>query len=93
MVETSVPWRTPARPVERRVRPRTCLRCFEAPLREGNGARTSVHADVGPGDSSSDDLICAHQQRLWNLDPERPCGWQIDCQLEFGRLLDRHLSG
>src|SRR5262245_1234848 len=34
----------------------------------------------------------AHEQRRRNLDAERLCGLEIDCQLEFGRLLDRQIT-
>jgi len=41
---------------------------------------------------SLDHLVCAHQDRLWDRDSERPGGFQVH-QLELGRLFDRQVGG
>ena len=38
-------------------------------------------------------LVSAQQQRLRHCEPERPCGPEIDHQLELRRLLDRKIGG
>src|SRR6478752_9011301 len=45
------------------------------------------------GDPSLDHLIRAQQQRLWDREPERPGGLQIDHQLELRWLLHGKLGG
>ena len=39
-----------------------------------------------------DDLVGARKQRWRDCNPERLCGFKIDGQYEFGRLLDRHIT-
>src|SRR6266567_1831082 len=43
--------------------------------------------------ASFDDLVGAHEDRLWDRQPERLRGLEIDDQLEGGRLLDRQVGG
>jgi len=38
-------------------------------------------------------LVRAQQQRLWNSDSERLCGFQVDHQVEFSRLVDGEIIG
>jgi hypothetical protein len=40
-----------------------------------------------------DHLIRPPQQRLWNRQPEGPCGLKVDHQLKLGRLLNRKIIG
>jgi hypothetical protein len=40
-----------------------------------------------------DHPVCAHQDRLRNLDPERLCSSDIDHHFEFGRLFCRNAAG
>jgi hypothetical protein len=42
---------------------------------------------------SFDHLIGAQQERVWDRQPDRFGGCQIDDQIEFGRLLDRDIAG
>jgi hypothetical protein len=43
--------------------------------------------------NSFDHLIGAQQERVWDRQPNRLGGCQIDDQIEFGRLLDGILPG
>ena len=40
-----------------------------------------------------DHLVRAQQQRLWDREPERLRGLQVDDQLEFGRPFDGKVGG
>src|SRR6516162_6454562 len=40
-----------------------------------------------------DHLIGEHEEVVWHFDPERPGGFEIDDEFEFGRLLDRDVAG
>ena len=40
-----------------------------------------------------DHLIGAKQKRVWDRQPDRFGGCQIDDQIKFGRLLDRDIAG
>ena len=37
-------------------------------------------------------LICAYEQRRWQINPDGLCGSGIDHSFEFRRLLDRHVG-
>src|SRR5215468_557970 len=57
--------------------------------------RTAVwHSDAarGPSTPSFDHLVGAREQRIRHGKTERPCGRQVDDQIELGRLLDREIS-
>jgi len=43
-------------------------------------------------DSSSNHLVGANQDRLWNCQPKGLGGPEVDYELEFGRLLDRQVA-
>ena len=40
-----------------------------------------------------DHLVGEHEQVVWHFDPERPGGFKIDNELEYGRLLHRDVAG
>ena len=40
-----------------------------------------------------DDLVCTQQNARRQLDADRPCGLEIDDQLEFCGLLDQQVGG
>ena len=38
-------------------------------------------------------LVGEHEEVVWHFDPERSSGFEIDDELEFGRLLHRDVAG
>ena len=40
-----------------------------------------------------DDLVGEHQEIMWHFDPKRPGRFEINDEVEFGRLLHRDVAG
>src|SRR6516225_5274230 len=55
--------------------------------------RPSALAVVSLSDPLFDDIVGDSEQRGWHLDAERPGRWQVDDELEFGRLHHREFGG
>src|SRR5215213_8687510 len=44
-----------------------------------------------PREALLDDLVGLSEELLWDVETQRPGGFEVDDQLEGGRLLDRHV--
>jgi hypothetical protein len=49
--------------------------------------------DTGSRGILPDHLVGGCKQRLWDAQPERLGGREVDNQFELGRLLDREIAG